>query len=301
MVCGRAQVNDPMMNTVILRWLLPTSALFVFGPLVALPISWLHDPTGGDAATPLLSGAPVLGIVSIVLIAIVAIAGGAITARFTAPGTGRTFAGLCVAWAAMRTASSWTLFEIHGGGAIIPLAIEGLIVAAAGAAVVLGLTLGGGFHTKETLKADLKVAIGSPNAAIGIVIGVAAGIVGTVFVAIDGGRGQSLAGGYFGAVLAAVAVQLAAQTITPEQARLRASASVLALMVISPLILLVMPGGGSVAEAARAGSLVGPGLVQPLDWLVGILLGVPTGMVWVGSVSEKANQQAANQARRSVR
>lgn len=286
------------MNTVILRWLLPTSALFLFGPLVALPISWLRDPTGGAEATPIVSDAPLLGVIAIVLIAAVAMIGGALTARFTAPGTGRTFAGLCVAWAAMRSANSWTFFEIHGGGAVIPLAIEGAIVAVAGAAVIVGLTLGGGFHTKKTLTADLRVAIGSPNAAIGIVVGVAAGIVGTLLVAIDGGRGQCLAGGFFGSLLAAVAVQLAAPTITPEQARLRASVAVLALMIVSPLALLVVPGASSIAEAARAGTLVGPGIVQPLDWLVGILLGVPTGMAWVASVSERANQPAAKPVRR---
>lgn len=286
------------MNTVILRWLLPTSALFLFGPLVALPISWLRDPTGGDAATPILSNAPLLGVISILLIATVAMVGGAITARFTAPGPGRTFAGLCVGWAAMRTAGSWTLLDIQGGGAVVPLAIEGLLVAIAGAAVVVGLRVGGEPASRDSLKSDLRIAVGSPNAWIGIVVGVAAGIVGTVLVAIDGGRGQCLAGGFFGAVLAAVAVQLAAPMITAEQARLRASAAVLALMVVAPLSLLFMPGGDSVAQAARAGTLVGPGLVLPLDWLVGILLGVPTGMAWVASVSERAQQQAATPARR---
>jgi hypothetical protein len=52
-----------------------------------------------------------------------------------------------------------------------------------------------------------------------------------------------------------------------------------------------MPGAGAFADGARSGTLVGPGLVQPLDWMVGVFLGVPTGMAWVGSVSERAQHQ----------
>jgi hypothetical protein len=294
----RTHASHDEKGSVVLRWSLPSLSLVLFGPLLALPVAGLADPTGGDDATLLLSDSPITGLVSLVLIAVVAAVGGAFTARVTAPGTGRTFAGLCVAWAAMRSADSWRLFEIHGGGAVIPLAIEGLIVAGVTGLVVAALSIGGGFHTKKAFLEDVRVAAGSANAAIGILIGVAAGVMGTVLVAIDGGRGQCLAGGFFGATLAAVAAQLATPTLTPEQARLRGTASVLVLMVVSPLVLLVMPGSGAIADAARAGTLTGPGIVQPLDWMVGVFLGVPTGMAWVGSVSERANQPAGGRAAR---
>ncbi|MBZ0171152.1 MAG: hypothetical protein K8E66_02110, partial [Phycisphaerales bacterium] len=90
-----------------------------------------------------------------------------------------------------------------------------------------------------------------------------------------------------------VGVQLASADLPPERARLRASAAMLVLMVLSPLSMLFMPGSGGVAEAARTGGLLGPGLVQPLDWLAGVFLGVPTGMAWVGSVSDRAHHNAA--------
>ncbi len=275
-------------GSVVLRWTLPTLALVLFGPLLAIPVAGLHDPTGGQAATLVLSDAPVMGIVSLVLIALVASAGGAFTARVTAPGTGRTFAGLCIAWAAIRSADSWRLFQIHGAGASIPLAIEGVLVAAATAAIVAALVVGGRFRTREGFITDVRAAVLSGNAAIGIVVGIAAGIAGAVLVALDGDRGQCLAAGFFGSTLAAVAVQLATPTLPPEQARLRATASVLVLMILAPLIPLVMPGGGEISDAARAGTLLGPGIVLPLDWMVGVFLGVPTGMAWVGSVSERA-------------
>jgi uncharacterized membrane protein (DUF441 family) len=80
---------------------------------------------------------------------------------------------------------------------------------------------------------DAKAAVLNGNAAIGIVVGIAAAVAGSVLVALDGQRGQCLAGGFFGSVLAAVAVQLATPTLPAEQARLRATAAVLALMVLS--------------------------------------------------------------------
>ena len=284
------QPHDHQKGPLLLRWLLPSLAVMLLGPLLALPIASLEDPTGGPDATLLLSNAPVLGVAVLLVIGIVAAFGGAITARLTAPGTGRTFVGLCIAWAALRTGNSWRIFEMHGAGAAIPLAIEGVVVAAVGLAIAGLLSVGGGTHTPAAYKKDVRVAVGTGNAAIGIAIGVAAGIAGTVLVALDGARGQCLAGGFFGALLAAVAVHLATPTLSTEQARIRSIAAVAVLMIVGPLTVYAVPGGGEAADAARSGTLVGPSLVQPLDWLVGIFLGVPTGLGWVGSVSEKAQQ-----------
>jgi hypothetical protein len=290
--------HDPQKGPLVLRWLLPSLAAVLFGPLVALPVAALRDSTGGPDATLLLSESPILGIAALIGIAIVAAVGGAITGRLTAHGTGRTFAGLCIAWAAMRTGDSWRLFEMHGAGAAIPLAIEGLLVAVAGFTIATVLTIGGGRHTVETFKADLREAVGSANGAIGVVIGVAAGIAGAVLVGLDGARGQCLAAGFFGSLLAAVGVHLATPTLSLEQARLRSIAAVCVLMVVGPLTVYAFPGGGAAADAARGGTLVGPSIVQPLDWLVGIFLGIPTGLGWVGSVSEKAHQQAQSPTRK---
>ena len=286
-------------RSMMLRWLLPSIAVLFIGPLLSLPVAGLRGPTGGTDATLLLSSSPVVGVLALIALAVVAGAGGAITARLTAPGTGRTFVGLCVAWTALRTANSWRLYEMHGGGAAIPLAIEGVLVGVVAAVIALMLALGGGTHTREKLASDLRIAVASPNAAIGIAIGVAAGIGGSVLVALDGARGQCVAGGFAGALLAAVAVHLATPTLTTEQARLRSIAAVIVLMVVAPLTIMVMPGAGEAAQSARAGTLVGPALVQPLDWLVGVFLGIPTGLGWVGSVSEKAHQPTP--ARRATR
>ena len=281
------------MNKVLLRWLLPTTAALVFGPLVAGVVASLHDHDGSTETTLLLSSAPLIGVLGLILIAAVAGIGGAVTGRLTAPGTGRTFAGLVVAWAAMRTGASWDIFMAHGGGVIVPLAVEGVLVAAAAAAVVVLLVVGEGTRDARTIRGDLAAALTGKSAWIGMLVGVIGGGVGAFLVAVDGGRGQGMMGGVIGGVLCAVGVQLASAELPPERARLRASAAMLVLMVLSPLSLLVVPGAGAVSEAARAGTLFGPGLVQPLDWFVGVLLGVPTGMAWVGSVSERAQQHAA--------
>lgn len=257
------------MNKVLLRWILPTSAALVFGPLVGAVVASLHDDAGSTETTLLLSSAPVMGVLALILVAAVAGIGGAITGRLTLPGTGRTFAGLVVAWAAMRTGASWDIFMSHGGTVIVPLAIEGVLVAAAAGVVVVLLVAGEGTRNARTIREDLAAALTGKSALIGLLVGV------------------------IGGVLCAVGVQLASADLPPERARLRASAAMLLLMVLSPLSLLVMPGAGAVSDAARAGTLFGPGLVQPLDWFAGILLGVPTGMAWVGSVSERAQQRVA--------
>lgn len=276
------------MNKVLLRWILPTSALLLFGPIAAAPVRALRDPMGGPDATLILSSAPVLGVLAALLIVAIAGMGGAITARLTAPGTGRTFAGLTVVWAAMVTGDSWRILMVRGGSAVVPLAIEGVIVAVLGACAAVALMLGGGSHEKSSLRDDLKGALGSGTAGLGLLVGIIGGGIGAYLVAIDGGRGQGLMGGILGGVLAAVGVQLAAANLPPEQARLRATASLLLLMILSPLSLIVMPGAGSIADAARSGTLFGPGIIQPLDWLAGVFLGVPAGMAWFGSVAERA-------------
>lgn len=277
------------MNKVLLRWLLPTLALLVFGPLIAWPVGLLRDGIGSADASLFLSNAPMLGVLAVALLIVVAGGGGAVTARLTAPGTGRTFVGLCAAWAMLRTGDSWDMLMAHGGGVVVPWTIEAIVVAGASVVLMVMLMLGGGSHDRGRLVEDFRAAMLGGKAATGILIGVVAGGIAAWLVAMDGGRGQALMGGVFGGVLAAVGVQLAAQDLSPDRARLRAWAAVLVLMVLSPLSLLVLPGAGAIADGARAGTLVGPGLVTPLAWVVGIFLGVPTGLSWVGSVAEKAH------------
>lgn len=288
--------EDRKVKTVVFRWMCPILALALFGPLLAIPVSGLKDPTGGNSATLILSSTPVIGVLALVALVVVAGLGGAVTARVAEADSGRTFVGLCAGWMALRTAGGWDMLRIHGDGAVMPLVIEGVLVAIAAGLLAAVLTIGGGTRTAEAFKADLKVAVGSGGAVVGILIGIAGGVVGSLLVAIDGSRGQCLAGGFAGSVLAAVAVQLATPTLNGEQARLRAMAAVCGLMVVSPLAMLVVPGGSNIAAGARMGTLIGPGIVQPIDWLVGIFLGIPWGLKWVGSVAERNAPQPARRA-----
>ncbi|USN99365.1 MAG: hypothetical protein H6810_01425 [Phycisphaeraceae bacterium] len=297
------------MNKVLLRWILPTAAVLILGPLAAIPVATLRGTDGSPDTTLLVSASPVMGVISLLIVAVVAGAGAAITesllnlgleslqpddafrARRAAAGTARTFAGLVVAWAAMRTGASWNIFMVHGGSVVTPLVIEGVLVAIAGAGLLVVLATFDGTRDATALREDFTAAVSGKNALVGLVVGIVAGGVGAFLVAVEGGRGQCMMAGALGSVLAAVGVQLAESDLSPERARLRASIAVLVLMVLSPASLLFFPGAGHIADAARTGSLVGPGLVQPLDWLVGVFLGVPTGMAWVGSVAEKAHHQ----------
>jgi hypothetical protein len=281
------------MPKTILRWILPTAALLLLGPIVGALVAALRDSNGSPDATLLVSTSPLLGLLALLLLTLFAGAGGAVTARLTNPGTARTFAGLCAAWAAIRTADSWNMLMVHGPAVITPLAIEALLVAAAGVVITAALMVAGGSHDHAAFRRDLTTALKGAGAPLGIAVGVAGGAVAAWLVALDGIRGQCLMAGVLGSVLAAVGVQLASPNLTFDQARLRATAAVLLLALLSPLSLLIMPGAGAIADAARTGSLVGPGLVQPLDWLVGLFLGIPTGLHWVGSVAEKAQQQHA--------
>jgi hypothetical protein len=276
-------------RAIVLRWALPTLALLVFGPLAAVPMAGLRDGHGGPDTTPFLSATPVVGAVALVVAAVVAGLGGGLTARVTAAGTGRTFAGLVLVWVAMRTGDSWLILADRGSGAVVPLAIEGAVVAALG--LVLVATLKGLGEGKPIPEAwgDVVGSVRGKGAGLGLLVGVVAGLVGAMLVALDGMRGQCLLGGIGAGVLCAVGVQLSSPETPPETARLRASIATLVLAVVAPLTLLVMPGGTGIAEAARSGSLMGPGIVQPLDFLAGVFLGVPTGMAWVGSVSERAH------------
>jgi hypothetical protein len=275
-----------------LQWILPTIAVLAVGPLAAWPVAGLRDTNGSPEATLLVTAQPLVGVLALVLLVALAGVGGAVTARLTLPGTGRTFAGLCAAWAAMLTGASWQILMVRGSSAVVPLVIEGVLVAVAATVIVAMLAVGGGSHSPAELRDDLKKALVGPSAWLGIAIGVVGGGVGAFLVAVEGGRGQCLIAGVAGGVLAAVGVQLADSQATPEQARLRATAAVLLLMVLGPLSLAFHPGMGEISAAARTGTLMGPGLVQPLDWLVGVLLGVPTGLAWVGSVAERATESA---------
>lgn len=290
----RSRMTEPSqsLKSVVLRWVLPTSAALVFGPLAAWPIGELRDAGGGLEATAVLSASPLMGVLAILFVALVAGVGGGITARLTLAGTGRTFAGLVVVWAAMRTGDSWLMLTEHGGGAVVPLVLEGVVVAVVGLVMIAGLISMGEGKPLRAGFGEISGSVRGKGAGLGILIGVVGGLVATLLVALDGMRGQCLFGGIAAGVLCAVGVQGASPETPGEVARVRASVATLLLAVIGPLTLLFMPGGGEIASAARAGTLTGPGIVQPLDWLAGVFLGVPTGMAWIGSVSERAQASA---------
>lgn len=222
--------------------------------------------------------------------------------------------GLVLAWAAWRSASIDGLMRAtRDGGGFVPLAIEGVALGVAGLLIgatvwALGAPAGRGGHLfnapteADTLEARVSpfrgvwallaaASAGRGGSFAAVFIGVVAGGAAVWLVAQEPLKGQTIAA----CVLAGIAAGGFGRAVMPKTepaSPIPALAAMALLAAIGPLSTLVpaLNRGGDVVSAAIQGRLFALAMPMPLDWLAGAFWGIPIGMSWAESMTEKSEQ-----------
>lgn len=276
------------LTSLLLRYVIPLLALLAAGPVAYTLSSGLASPTGGPDTTFLLSGSAAGGLTAMVV-------GVGLAAVFAAAGAvllgakgGLICAGYVLGWAAWGTGDlTMALRGATDLGAVtmITLAVEGLLFAVACVGMLI-LTAKLDRHHSAPLREVSARAFARELTSVGALLPVlaatAAAVVVTALVAQSGLKGQTL----FAAMLAGIAASIAAHSASTSESPhpFAPFIGVALAAVVAPLIAIGYPGVGEVPKGVVSGSLLGFARVSPADWSVALLIGVPVGLGWTGTL-----------------
>ncbi len=269
----------------VLRWTFSLLAIFLVGPLLALLVNGMRAVDGSQDLSLLISSSPVKGLVIGACIILAAGIFGVLAAKMVTRGTGMASAGLIVVWSAWQLGTVDHIVRSNPNNPLMKLAIEGLIVGLI-AVVVAGLIDIMAKGSKEKLKTVFAV----PDSAFfaSILAGVLVGGIVAWFVGYQSLKGQALFAAFIGSIGAGAAAQLTAMMLGKDPRPIAGFLSIAVLAAAAPLFAMYWHGGGLQA-AVRAGpnGVFGAAVPVSLDWVVGMLLGVPVGQAWGASMLEK--------------
>lgn len=279
-----------------LRWALILTCLFALGPALCHLLRRVHDASGGDSTTLLVSARPAasfgLGLLSLALAALVGLLG----AHAFSIGTGLTSAGITLAWARWGLGTADGLARLDPQGSYLSRqSLEAAFVLAAAA-----LISGGMVYIAARRQPPLTSAPnpGKPTvmnlfatgegplmktAMSGIVVGVVVGGIVAWLVAFSSLRGQTLMAALCGALAAGAASQLVAASMRCTLTPLVPVLSLLVLAVAGPLLAPLIYKT-TVLDASNQNTLFGLARPISLDWAAGALLGGPIGLGWAGAM-----------------
>lgn len=277
--------------------MLPVLALFLVGPVITLPLAGLRGIDAGHDVSLLVGSSPALGVILGLALLAATTVYGLLSARFVDARTGTLSAGFVLAWGAWRTGNMEWLFRLEpSAGTLIRLSVEAGMVGV-GAMLIALLIASSGRPRSETPHADLPGPhLGSlrqlvqPQVLAGVAAGALAGLVIAHLVAFNPLRGQALVASVFASIAAGAVARLVIRAAANREAPSASPyAAVLLAGMAGPLIGFIKPGAAHLEDAALQGTLLGPLLVQPLDWAAGMLIGTPIGLAWAGAAVHKAH------------
>lgn len=287
------------MRATTIRWVFYMGALLAIGPLAGLLTASIRGVDGGVDATGLVSNAPAGGLAKELAAILIAGVFGAACAATSGIRPGMITAGLVLCWATWRTGTVDQLLRTAGNASpLASMAIEGGILALAGAAVAIALcgmakpeppAAGGAapaLGLGERLHAAVRGLIDHKAAWLALAGAAVACAAVAWLMAIEPLKGQAVAAAAAGAAMAAVAAKLVHSKVSPALVVV----GVAALMVLGPLTPTVM---GQVSTPTKMlDTLYRNGLftlahITPLDWVAGAFLGIPWGLGWVGTTEKQ--------------
>jgi hypothetical protein len=287
------------MLTLIARWSIPLVSLLAVGPLAASMVANLRSPDGGAHASLLVSGSPVMGVLTGIAVFAMATIMGVLGSRLISYRLGLFSAGLVLAWAAWATGRvDSMLLAARSGSLLYRLAFEGLLVGGltiASAYAILRASRRASTTSKRLPREDVLVDEDA-STPIALVACLVVAAVAAYFIAQETLKGQTVAATVAAGILGALAGRMLS-----AQGRGGTSATGLggapALVFFLPLALLASAGpalatfvqtsGGGVLGAASAGRLFPLSCPLPLDWAAGAMIGVPVGLSWARSLSQR--------------
>lgn len=285
------------MRKAVFEWVTLLTALVIVGPFVGIPISMLHSPSGSAEATALTSTQPLMGMGFVLVAMVGALLAGWLGSKTVSRGMGMTAAGFVMVWAAARTGAGGMILRDakSAGGVAVQMAIEAAILAIP---ALLLVTL---VHKVRPMDSDdseypltecrcgliegLRDAMTSRG--IQIVLAAAAGAVfGSMFASIGMMKGQGLFAGFFAGLIGGAAGGLMLAGVDNPRPALAPYIGVVLVMIVAP-VAGSFYHGAALRTAAVTGELIGPARLVPLDWIAGMLLGVPWGLSWLASSAKE--------------
>lgn len=277
----------------LLRWTLIILAVFLVGPIAGQATAAIPALDGGPHAAALVTRSPVAGVGLTLASLTIATLWGLLGARLLGARTGLFLAGLVVAWGAGQGATVVGLMRATGeAGTFVSLAIEGGLLLVVGLGMSWAICLVG--RATEVDEAEPLTHIDNVYAVIAAVLagGLAAWLIGR-----EGLKGQTLGAGVAAGVAGATIGRLIGQRAQP----LLFVPALMLLAVVGPLVAMQSAGANAV-ERVFENRISALGLLTPMDWLAGALLGVPLGLTWASSLANKhahARPQPARHTRPS--
>ncbi len=285
------------MTRTILKWALPLAALLVAGPLWSLAVGSLRAPDGGHDVTFVHSQSIPMSL--LIGVGAFAVAGllGFLAARLFGPRVGVFVWGLGLLWPAWVTGRMGVILRTNPEtGVLVALAIEALIL---GGGAIVGVAFLARCHDAATHASDdtkrvipfahnfvaqirdtFKTSAGLASLATGAIAAIGlAWVIGQTDM-----RGQALLAAFGAGIGAAVAGRLVGTSMSKDAPIAATFLAVALAGVLAPLIAVGYPGTGNLAASVMQHDLPGFLALQPADWAIGLLLGVPTGLSWVGEL-----------------
>lgn len=262
------------MSRTVLKWTLFAVAGVLLGPIAYRLIGATPAPDGGRAVTAFLSASPVRSIaLTVVCLAMAGVAGVAVS-RLVSVRSGMFAAGLVLIWAAASGGHLEAIIRrTHSSGSLTALAAEGAFLGAAG--VLIAWLIGRRSTSTPGQRAPSAPPIGP---AVAVIVG--------GFAAWAASR-SGLTGQTIAAAAAAGLFGTLVGTVIDQRSALWTYASVgLVLAVIGPLIARFAQGDRLV-ESVYTGTVNALAYPSPMDWLAGVLVGVPLGDAWAASMLER--------------
>jgi hypothetical protein len=272
------------MKAAIVRWMFYLAALLAFGPIAAMLVGNLRAANGGPDATPLVSTAPVMGVIMALGAMVIALLLGIAASRLVGAFAGMSTAGLVVAWIAWRTGTvEGIVRSAHSGRPLYLLAVEGIIFGIVGIGMAVLIVRMGDIRERRG-GLDQKAIVSDTRSWTALGWSVLAGAAGAGILAVTALKGQAIAGAILGGVLVGVVGRLQRVRSVPAY-----MVPIAILAILGPLSGIAVAGGvGNVVAALYRGTLFPVAHPVPLDWIAGGLLGIPIGIGWAGSMERKA-------------
>ena len=289
----------------ITRWTIYLLCLCIVGPAAGMLTGALRASDGSHAASPLFCTSPALGLGAGLAALALALIMALLAAKFVNTAAGFTAAGLVMAWAAWKKGDVDDMIRTaQSGGPLLSQAAEGALFGALGllvAAVLFAWGRAEQEHKPESgrMPGDIAVAHAVAQSFASILIKIFKGKGGLAvlpiaviaaaaagwLIGVNPHKGQAV----FAAIAAGLLGGAAGRLVDFEVSLPSLMLPIVVLAVLGPLTGFAFAGGGGshIVHAAYKGTLFPLANITALDWIPRPLPGIPMGVAWAGSMTEK--------------
>ncbi len=265
------------------------AGMLIAGPLVGSLMLSIPSLDGGRGLTPLISPNPFIGLLISTVCLLLAGLLGLLAAHLVGFRDGLATMGVAMAWACWSTGRLTDVIQVVENEPSLRLAAEGGILGLLACVVALCLvTVSRDFS--DAHNGDSRLL--SPGALVGVGAMILGAMVGGWIVAQTSMVGQTLGAAIAGGVLGGMIARL-----------IRPDSEIRALLLGFPIIaggaMLLghwLTGSGNIIETVYSGTGSPLMRIMPIDWVAGLLIGLPVGLSWGGALVERHGPEKPDDA-----